>query len=314
MKVSIRLVLLCLGLVNGVTTSSADVIIDGQVIQAADISAISIDPVSGDINVNAGGLYTVSRDTDPQTGPTVVINSLTASSTSIIAGQAITISWSTKDADTCTPSNGTGGWSSQVISLPNGSSSAITLSTPGTYSFRLNCSNATPTSTFRTVSVTVNEDDPVTTNCPTPTLAGSTISWASHFGSNWPDPTYAQKLTTIPRAGYLAIEFHTGNVVEDGGIASINHTSTYGDRFGSISECPGDFSQHLPDTVSRCTELWYIGGGIGWNTQAGDQSRQCNLEANTTYYLNVTFTNGVDPTTDRCVGSFGCKTYISVSH
>lgn len=314
MKLSIRLVLLSLGLVNGVATSSADVIIDGQVVQSADISAISIDPVSGDINVTAGGLYTVTRDDDPQSGPTVVINSLTASSTSILEGQAITISWSTTDAETCTPSNGGGGWSSQTITLPSGTSSSLTLATAGTYTFRLDCSNSTPSNTFRTVSVNVSPDDPGPSDCPTPTLAGNTIDWANHFGSVWPDPTYAQKLTTIPRAGYLAIEFNTGSVVEDGGISSINHTSTYGDRFGAISECPGDFSQRLPDTVANCTELWYIGGGIGWNTLAGDQSRQCDLQPNTTYYLNVTFTDGVNPATDRCVGSFGCKTYISVSH
>lgn len=314
MKRRIQLMILGLCLVNGVTTGSADVVIDGQVIQAADISAISIDPISGDLIVNAGGQYTVTRDVDPEAGPTVVINSLTASNTSILEGDSITISWSTTDADSCTPSNGAGGWSSQVISLPSGTSSALTLNTAGTYSFRLDCSNATPTSTFRTVSVTVSADDPVPTDCPNPTLAGSTIPWSTHFNAVYPEPTYAQKTTGIGRRGYIAIEFNTGNTLEDGGITTAPHTSTNGDRLASISECPGDFSQRLPDSLSRCTEYMYIGGGIKWNTLAGEQSRECNLEPNTTYYLNITFTDGVDPNTDRCTSSLAsCYTYLTVS-
>jgi hypothetical protein len=316
MKRTIRLMVLGLCLVNGMTTGSADVVIDGQVVQAADISQITIDPVSGDINVSAGGLYTVVRDTDPEAGPSVVINSLTASSTSILEGQSVIISWTTTAADSCTPSNGGGGWTSQVIALPSGSSAALTLATAGTYSFRLNCSNATPSSTFRTVSVTVNADDPAPgDDCPTPTLAGNTVSWAGHFTQTWPDPIYAEVTTSIPRAGYLAIAFNTGNFVDDGGIASIQHTSTSGNRLGAISECPGDFSQRLPDTLFRCTYEWYIGGGIIWNTESGDQSRECNLQPNTNYYLNLTFTDGVDPTTDRCVTSTGvCRTIMRVSH
>jgi len=315
MKYLIRLMILSLGLVNGMTTSSADVIIDGQVVQAADISAISVDPISGDVNVTAGGLYTVTRETGPETGPTVVINSLTASNNSILEGESVTISWATTDADSCTPVNGGGGWSSQVIGLPSGTSASFTLATAGTYTFRLNCSNATPTSTFRTVSVVVSaEVVPNPTNCPTPALAGNTVAWSSHFGQAWPDPTYAEKLTSIPTRGYLAIEFNTGSIVENGGIASIQHTSTSGDRLGAISECPGDFSERLPDSILRCTENWYIGGGIGWNTFDGNQSGQCNLEPNTTYYLNLTFTNGVNPLSDRCVSTGSCRTIMRVSH
>lgn len=313
MKFVNKLMLFMLVLVNGMTFVSADVIVDGQVIESADISSIAIDPVSGNISVAAGGLYTVTKDGDPPPGPQVVINSLTTSSSSITEGQSVVISWTTTDATACTPSGGSGGWSGKTIALPSGNSGSMTLATPGTYVFTLSCTNATPTSATRNVTVVVNPDDPDPTSCPTPTLAGSTVSWSSHFGLNWPDPNYAEIITGITRRGYLAIEFDTGNILEDGGIATITHTSTNGERLGAISKCPGIFTaDQLPDTVSRCTKQWFIGGSITWNTLAGNQSGQCNLEANTKYYLNLTFTDGVDPTTDRCSSSSTCRTILRV--
>lgn len=317
MKISTRLAIFGLCLVNGMATGyAADVIIDGQHVQAADISNITIDPVTGDISVSAGGLYTVTRseDDNPDSGPSVVINSFTTSASTILEGQSVTLSWDTTDADSCEPSQGGGGWSNKTITLPSGQTD-VTLNTAASYTFRLDCSNDTPSSTFRTVTVNVEAQSTDTpTDCPSPTLSGNTVGWQGHFGSAWPDPSYAEVLTTIPRAGYLAIKFATGSVVEDGGTASILHTSTGGDRLGAISECPGDFSERLPDTLSKCTEQWYIGGSIKWNTLDGDQLGECDLESNKTYYLNLTFTDGVDPNTDRCSSSTSCKTIMRVWH
>lgn len=316
MKYLTRLMLSGLIMVTAVTIGSADVVVDGQVIQGADISQISIDPVSGDINIAAGGLYTLTKDTEPPPGPNAVINTLTASSTTVLVGDAITVSWSTTDADSCTPSGGTGGWSSQVISLPSGISSSLTMSTVGSFSFRLDCSNATPTQTFRTVTVQVNDvvAPPNPSNCPDPTLTGGIREWGTHFGSSWPDPTYAEVVTAIGDTSYLAIGFNTGAISDDGGFTTITHTSTSGIRLGAISECPGDFKDYLPDISAACTEEFFIGGSVKWNTVAGYQFGQCNLEPNTTYYLNLTFTDGVDPATDRCVSSSACRTILRVWH
>ncbi|NNL95275.1 MAG: hypothetical protein HKO64_06595 [Xanthomonadales bacterium] len=298
------------------TVGSADVVVDGQVIESADISEISIDPISGDINITAGGLYTVTKDGNPPPGPNVVINSLTASDTVILVGESITISWSTTDADSCTPSGGDGGWDSEVISLPSGTSSSLTMATSGSFNFRLDCSNDTPSQTFRTVTVQVNDDvdPPNPSNCPDPALTGGTRDWATHFGTNWPDPAYAEVVTAIGDSSYLALEFNTGNIVEDGGFTTITHTSTSGIRLGAISECPGDFVDHLPDAVGACTEEFFIGGSVKWNTNSGYQFGQCNLEPNTTYYLNLTFTDGLDPQTNRCVSSSACRTILRVWH
>ncbi|MGI9289779.1 MAG: hypothetical protein ACR2QG_00720, partial [Gammaproteobacteria bacterium] len=274
MKLSIRLVILGLVLVNGMAQVSADVIIDGQNILEADISEISIDPISGDVTVVAGGLYTVTRDGGGGGGPTVSMGPLVASDTSILEGESVTISWTTTDADSCSPSNGGGGWTGQSIALPDGSSDALTLATAGSYTFTLTCSNDTPSTTARSVTVQVDEDAPPpepTGDCPAeyvPPLSGNTVTWATFFGTTWPNPAYAQVLTSVRTAGYLAIAFATGSIVEDGGITTIRHTSTYGNRFGAISKCAGDFSEHLPNNDDNfCTRNWYIGGSLKWNSE-----------------------------------------------
>lgn len=314
MKFSIRLLILGLGLVNGMATSSADVIVDGQSILSADISAISIDPISGDVTVAAGGLYTVTKDGEPPPGPQVAINTLTASSNTILEGQSITISWTTTDAESCTPSGGGGGWSSEVISLPGGTSSSLTLATAGTYVFTLGCTNSTPTSTSRNVSVQVDSDDPPppASDCPAEyvsPLAGTTGAWSSFWGQNWPAPAYSELVMGVRTAGFRALEFSTGVIVEDGAITTIPHTSTNGNRQAAISLCPGDFTEHLPES-SGCYKSMYIGDNLKWNTMAGSKLGSCDLDPNTTYYLNITFTNGVDPSTDQCSETSSCRTII----
>jgi hypothetical protein len=318
MKFSIRLMILGLGLINGLTVGSADVLVDGQVIQEADISAISIDPISGDVIVSAGGLYTVTRDGDPPPGPQVIINTLTRSASPILENESVTISWTTTEADSCNTSGGGGGWAGENIPAQDLASGqrTVTLALAGTYTFTLDCSNDTPTSTSRSVTVLVNEDvtPPPGPDCGTPTLSGSTVSWEGLLGFDWPDPGYSEKVIGIPTAGYLAIEFNTGDIVnEDGGVKSIPHISTQGSRLGAISECPGDFMDFLPDAEVLCKRTWFDGGTLNWSTDAFPAAWECELQPNTTYYLNLTFTDGVSADTDQCSASSGsCRTILRV--
>ncbi len=322
MKFRVKLMLLGLGLVNGLTAGYADVIVDGdQVIEGADISSISIDPVSGDINITAGGLYTITKDGDPPPGPQVTIDTLTAVPATIVEGESVVISWTTTNADSCTPSQGAGGWDQETIALPDGSTAPLTIATAGTYTFRLDCENDTPDSTFRTVSVQVDPDvgPPGPGNiCPddfVAPLSGTTVSWQALLGFTWPEPGYAEKVIGIPTAGYLAVEFSTGDVTEeDGGIKTIPHVSTQGYRLGALSACPGDFTDHLPGGVSGwpCTRTWFDGGTLNWSTEEFPASWECKLEPNTTYYLNLTFTDGVSAESDECVSDSSCRTILRV--
>jgi len=142
-----------------------------------------------------------------------------------------------------------------------------------------------------------------TGNCDAPSLGGVTVDWSAFWdGAAFPDPVFKDIFTSIPRNGYLAIEFNAANYVDTGLLTTIESTATSGRRLGAISQCPGDF-----DVTDKCRHIWGVGGEIFWSTQG--YSKACILEPNTTYYFNVTFTDGVDPASSECVNA-NCITKI----
>jgi hypothetical protein len=264
-------------------TASADLIIDNQTIPGSDIQSITISPVSGNIFVS----------TTP--GYDVTLTAFTASPLTITEGQTTTLSWTTANATSCTPTGGTGGWSNRAIALPNGSTN-ITINIAGTYGFTLTCQGDSGTPAVRNISVTANSQPTNTGTCPAPTLVGSERSWASLFIVGFPGPGYDNRFATIPRTGYYALKFNTGNVVDDGKMSSIETTVTDGVRLGAFSECPGIF-----DVAPECTYIWGNGGGIRWATNG--RSGACQLKPNTDYYFNITYTDGVSGATTSCYSS-----------
>ncbi len=222
---------------------------------------------------------------------TVSITNFTASPATIIEGESTTLSWTTQNASSCTPTGGTAGWSAFGINLPNGSAS-LTLPTAGTYSFTLTCQDVSAGTAVKSTVVIVS---PAAGECPASPLSGTTTLWKSFWLVDFPKPGYDNRFATIPRYGYLALEFNTGNIISNGSIVSIETTVTDGVRLGALSKCPGDF-----DVTPECEYVWGIGGGLGWATNG---TRGCQLEPNTTYYFNVTFTDGFDGTSSSCRSS-----------
>ena len=110
---------------------------------------------------------------------------------------------------------------------------------------------------------------------------------------DFPGPVSDNKFLTIPRSGFFALEFNTGNIVDDGKMTTIETTVTDGIRLGSFSKCPGDF-----DVPAECQHTWGIGGGVRWATNG--RADACQLELDTTYYFNVTFTDGSTPSSTTC--------------
>lgn len=227
----------------------------------------------------------------------VSISSFTASPTTITAGGSTTLNWTTLNATSCTPTGGTGGWSSLSIGLPNGSA-AVTIPTAGTYSFTLSCQDAQAGTAVKSTVVIVN---PAVQQCPTPTLSGTTTSWKTFWLVDFPKPAYDNRYATIPRYGYYALEFNTGNIISNGKMFSVETTVTDGVRLGTFSKCPGDF-----DVAPECKYVWGIGGGLSWATNG---TSGCQLAPNTTYYFNVTFTDGVNSNASSC-GSSPCITTL----
>ncbi len=84
----------------------------------------------------------------------VSIDSFSANPLQIDEGDSTRLSWSVSNADDCSASGGSGGWSGSSISLPSGSKD-ITPTADGTHQFDLNCSNS-GSSDSDSVSVTVS--------------------------------------------------------------------------------------------------------------------------------------------------------------
>jgi len=280
-----------LALIGG--SANADIVIDNQLIPSNDILSIIILPNTGQINISTTG-YTVTKDsTDPSDPVAVSITSFSASPSTITEGGSTTVSWSTQNADSCAVSDN----ADQLNGPVEVSGSAIlTIATAGNYTLTLTCQGSSgPVS--RTISIAVNAPAPTpTTTCTASPLSGVTKSWNGFWGLNFPLPGYANKNATIARSGYLALKFETGSIVDNGYLATVGNTITSGVRKGSISECPGDFK-----VTRACSHVWGIGGGISWATDG--TANVCQLKPNTTYYFNITFTDGFDPKSSTCTSS-----------
>lgn len=284
------------------STASAQIqiIIDNQTIPTEDIESIVILPNSNLISVTTAVDYSVQKlDSGPPAPDAVAISSFSATPSTVDVNELTTLSWTTQNASSCTPSRGAAGWNTKTIGLPNGNAS-FKIANANTYTFTLTCTGADGAEAVRNTTVTVNEPQPAPPPepdaCGTPTLAGVNDTWVNFWGVSFPKPGYGNKNDIVPRSGYVSYEFNTGNIVDSGLIVTVGNTLTSGVRLGAISECPGDF-----DVEPACDHVWGLGGGISWATDG--KSGACQLKPNTTYYLNLTFTNGFDPKTSTCATS-----------
>ena len=284
------------------------IVIDNQTIPTEDIESIVILPNSNLISVTTAGAYSVTKtDSAPPAPDAVVISSFSATPSAVDVNELITLSWTTQNASSCAPSRGAAGWNTKTIGLPNGNNS-FSIANANTYTFTLTCTGTNGDEAVRNTTITVNEPAPAPeptpsgTVCDASPLAGVNDTWVNFWGVSFPKPGYGNKNDIIPRSGYVSYEFNTGSIIDSGLIVTVGNTLTSGVRLGAVSECPGQF-----DVVPACDHVWGLGGGISWATNG--KAGACQLKPNTTYYLNLTFTDGFDPktstcTTNNCVATF----------
>ena len=141
-------------------------------------------------------------------------------------------------------------------------------------------------------------------DCSTVTLTGNQLTWSSFFKNIWPGPKTEKQRVQIPVGGYLAIKFSTRSVKDVGKLSSIEAAGTHGYRLGSVSRCAGDF---IVEDV--CKWAWGTWGGITWDTSGETDTGNCNLDPGEDYYWNMTFTDGVNPNSSRCIGTY-CETWV----
>jgi len=148
-----------------------------------------------------------------------------------------------------------------------------------------------------------NDDICGAADCVPGPLSGEVTAWLDFWQVAFPGPGYKNEPLHILDAGYHALEFNTGSVVDHGGVITVANTGSNGTRLASISECLGDFN-----VPPECTHSWGSSGGIGWATDG--EPGYCQLAPNTTYYLNFTFTDGLDGATTTCLPSETCVTTV----
>ena len=145
-------------------------------------------------------------------------------------------------------------------------------------------------------------DPPV--GCEATLPLGKVVNWADRaiFGVPFPGPRSMQRVMSIPRHSYLAIEFNTRDTYDSGVLVNFEASATVGSRWIAISRCKGDFN-----VAPLCKKaVGPYADVIQWSTK--NWAGYCNLEEDTTYYWNTTFTDGVDPTTSKC------KTYCNTTN
>ena len=235
--------------------------------------------------------------------PPVVITSFIATPDSMVVGNSTVLSWTTENATSCTPSGGIGGWDAVVIDVPDGETS-IVVDADGEHTFTLTCNGVAGPAAIEevTVAATLNPNE-----CSAPPLANGTLGfWENFWQVAFPGPVSDNEFLLIPGFSFYALEFNTGNFVDDGKMTTIETTAEDGLRLGSFSKCPGDF-----DVPAECQHTWGISGGIRWATNG--RLGACQLEPNTTYYFNVTFTDGVNAGSTTCDVS-KCFTRLQVDN
>jgi len=275
---------------------------------------LSLPNGSAQIAITTAGVYTFTMTCEGEAGAPAVasevitvsaaaeITSFVATPDSVTTGETTTLSWTTENATSCTPSGGEGDWDLVSIDLPSGQAT-VEVTTEGDLTFTLTCEGVAGAAAVANEIVVVNPD--LSACSPSP-LSGNIKTWKDFWLVDFPAPLSDKRLAFIQRFGYLAIEFETGNVVDDGKMSAIETTFEDGLRLGSFSKCPGDF-----DVTPECDYTWGNGGGLRWATNG--RSLACQLEPNTTYYFNITFTDGFDRTKSSCdVNAVACVTNLDV--
>ena len=276
--------------------SASDLYIDNNApIPGGEISNISINPATGNIFVTTKSGYVVTpSDAEPPPPDAVSIETFSASNLSIPEGTSTSFSWSTKNAVSCAMSHTVDGWNPTIGTSSTGI--AVIIPTSGNYIFTLSCSDAAGGSDSSTLNITVTPTVIVPLDAckdyQSP-LGGTVVNWSDFWGVDFAGPVTGDKTIFINRAGYVALEFNTGDINDSGAFSTVESTLTSGTRYGSISRCPGDF-----DVEPECDQVWGAGLPLIWSTEGYNNA--CDLEKNTTYYFNLTFTNGFDPTTTLC--------------
>ena len=215
--------------------------------------------------------------TDPTTGGDEVSVMLTVTANQGELGDAVTLSWVTTNAASCTTVTGTEAWQMHQPAVPEGSVD-ILLDRTGDLVFALECEGMGGGMDMAEQVVNVS--------CPPPEVAeGELVPWPQYWEAIWPETSVMQLNQGLFPNEYLSISFNTGDVLGYGKIQTIQLTG--GVRRVAISECEGVFKGAGGlQADNPCFENQANGQELEYST---DGSFDCELLPNRTYYVNVTY-------------------------
>ncbi|NKI35082.1 hypothetical protein HFP89_07875 [Wenzhouxiangella sp. XN79A] len=289
-------------------------------IELLDGTDVLLDPLSGNITATPLDPAACSATTDCS-DVQVSITSFNVSPSTVTQGQTTNFGW-----------NGRGAWECQGAGLPattwngtklpagNQAVSTAALS-PDTYTVTLECSNGPVTDTAD-VSLTVIPgggggggvpafcvDDgrvpPAGLTQDTAIIDGSstvTQTWLQLFGQDFPQGNGRD--TAIQRDRYASLQFDTDGLATGvSGRVTFDVLQTFvpsGQKIVTLSQCPGDFTDLNDNNCKR-----FLGqGSVRWAINSGG-GFDCVLQPNTTYYLNILYTDNDDAPYDdwACTGA-----------
>lgn len=243
------------------------------------VSAVSIEPSTGNVIVRSA-IGNFNQCTGITAVPT--ITAFTASPSSVAPGGNITLSWTSSNATSCTPSQGGGTqWPNLGTLSTSGSQPLTAPQTLGPIFLQLTCTNGS-TNDMRTVQVTV---EPQTSNCP-PIFASGTVQEFNESIGIW--PAHNDKIRQfVGNNQYFSLRFTaTANPLDRG---TINTTGFPGDGDGngvvSISTGPGCFNASI--LSSRCVSNPVPWPGVSWTN--GQSAFVCTLTPGRSYHVNMYF-------------------------
>lgn len=301
--------LLCLVTAAFASAANADIIIDGQRLTLSDVREYTVTVNDGvytiDITTREGWTLApaaaqtpvdcVATPNDPACQPptppppppppttTGVGTTLTANTTVAELGDTVTFTWSANDAVFCDTKWGNNEWK-QYVPNPAGGSVGIVMDLLGETQFRMRCDDASGNSQAVGVFITVEPRATQPNTCDAPQVwNGTEVSWQEYLGDFYPNVSNAEQRKIIRRSDYVAISFNTGNADVRGLFQTIQVSDP--NRFVSVNECPGRFTDADPGCYNRQSN----GQEIQWSTDG--TFGNCTLKKNTDYFLNITYVN-----------------------
>ncbi len=265
--------------------------IDQSTLDGSAVQDIVIDAESGLILITTfDGNWTFSQEVVDPGDPDPVVDLSIVGPFEVDVDSPVTLSWDVSDATSCDTQGGNAAWQLYEID-PDPITGTVTgqdefiVDFTGPLTFTLRCFNGANNTPDSVLVTGVGPDPEPSGSCPeefvSPLPNEDFGTWQELTGATWPNPPSWRDFITIPRDGYVAIEFDTANHDGlDGSIITIARSGISGFRFGSISLCPGDWTEHLPDENNpNCRAVFGLGGGaMSWSTEAVPAADECPLD------------------------------------